>query len=85
MEISESRSKPWFLNVSGNQFLVDCLKLTLIVSVVIFVAFITLLIVFPKVFQNYAKRSKAWRIWDLAQNQSQIINELSQILSNLDQ
>jgi len=78
-EIYESpRSRPWFLNVSGNRFLVDCLKLTLIVAVVTFVAFIFLVIVFPQVFRNYQKRSKG-SLLDLARRKyvAEILDELS--------
>ena len=85
--ISEARSKPWFLNVPGNQFLVDTLKLVLIGLVVGFIAFIVLLVIWPGLFQGYARKSNgdsgwSWmKIKSVIDNQP-ILNEWTTILLN---
>jgi hypothetical protein len=86
MEILESvvRSKPWFLNVPGNQFLVDCLKVVLVGLVVTFIAFIVLVVVFPGLFQGFARStqdsSSTWTIFKSILENQEALNEWTNIL-----
>ena len=49
----EGQGRGYFLNVPGNQFLLDILILVIPLCIIPFVAFLFLLIFFPEVFSTY--------------------------------
>jgi hypothetical protein len=67
-------ARPWFLNVPGNQFLVDHLKLTLIIIVPLFLALVTLLVIFPTVFEGSMRKRKRRSFEDGAPAQRQRVD-----------